>query len=289
MEVTFSEGGRYKFACYRLTHEESMAPDRIARVKSDLASKGKARYSIAITCDSSPVLPTWDASVDALFRLGTRCEMWKLTQESKLHHRVVEARKEVKKMSTSYFIFTEAQVNGQWYCINPKVMRLLPIEHLIVVPTLRSDARYQFEKAYRQLEHDGCPFTVDEMSENLQASVTDWLAPEDSVRIAIDYDDILKMLNASGKEHSAFALRSEVAAFQNDESDDIWDFVSVDEYRKMDDELKKAYQYFEWNDRSGAYRYYEEIQKKIASQVRDWKAINPRAGISSIRILLFSV
>ena len=258
MEVAFSERGKHRFACYRLTHEESMAPDRIAKVKSNLASKGKVGYSIAITCDSSPVMPTWVASVDALFRLGTRCEMWKLTQESKLHHRVVKAQKEVKEMSISYFIFTEVQVNGQWYCINPKVMRLLPIEHLIVVPTLRSDARYQFEKAYRQLEHDGCPFTVDEMSENLQASATDWLAPEDSVRIAVYYDD-------------------------------IWNFVSVDEYRKMDDELKKAYQYFEWNDRSGAYRYYEEIQKKVASQVRDWKAINQRDGISSIRILLFSV
>lgn len=289
MEVTFSEGGRYKFACYRLTYEESKSPDRIAKIKADLASKGKDGYSIAITYDASPTPPTWDTFANSLLCLDGRLEMWKLMQESKLHHRVVEAQKEVKEMSISYFIFTEIQVNGQWYCINPKVMRLLPIEYLIVVPTLRSDARYQFEKAYRQLEHDGCPFTVDEMSENLQASVTDWLAPEDSVRIAIDYDDILKMLNASGKEHSAFALRSEVAAFQNDESDDIWDFVSVDEYRKMDDELKKVYQYFEWNDRSGAYRYYEEIQKKVASQVRDWKAINPRDGISSIRILLFSV
>lgn len=289
MEVTFSEGGRYKFACYRLTYEESKSPDRIAKIKADLASKGKDGYSIAITYDASPTPPTWDTFANSLLCLDGRLEMWKLMQESWPHHKAVEAQKGVSKMSTSYFIFTEIQVNGQWYCINPKVMRLLPIEHLIVVPTLRSDARYQFEKAYRQLEHDGCPFTVDEMSENLQASVTDWLAPEDSVRIAIDYDDILKMLNASGKEYSAFALRSEVAAFQNDESDDIWDFVSVDEYRKMDDELKKVYQYFEWNDRSGAYRYYEEIQKKVASQVRDWKAINPRDGISSIRILLFSV
>lgn len=84
------------------------------------------------------------------------------------------------------------------------------------------------------------------------------------------------------------ALRSEVAAFQNGESDNILDFVSVDEYRKMEDELKKAYQYFEWNDRSGAYRYYEEIQKKVAAQVKDWKAINPRAEITSVRIMLFS-
>ena len=148
-------------------------------------------------------------------------------------------------MSTSYFIFTEVLANDQWHCINPQVMKLLPIEHLVLVPTLRSDSRYQFEKAYRQLECDGHPFTVDEMSRNLQASVNDWLTPEDSVRIAVCYDDILKLLNTSGKEHSAFALRSEVAAFQNDESDNILDFVSVDEYRKMEDELKKAYQYFE--------------------------------------------
>lgn len=191
-------------------------------------------------------------------------------------------------MSTSYFIFTEIQVNSHWHCINSKVTRLLPIEHPIIVPTLRTDARLQFEKAYRQLSHDGRPFTVDEMSENLQISVTDWVDPENSVRIAVCYDDILKMLNAAGKEHCAFALRSEVAAFQNDESDEIWDFVSVNVFKQMDDELKKAYQYFEWNDRSGAYHYYEELQKKIASQVKDWKAINPQAEIDSIRILLFS-
>lgn len=97
-----------------------------------------------------------------------------------------------------------------------------------------------------------------------------------------NYDDVYHSVR------EGFALRSEVAAFQNGESDNILDFVSVDEYRKMEDELKKAYQYFEWNDRSGAYRYYEEIQKKVAAQVKDWKAINPRAEITSVRIMLFS-
>ena len=52
MEVTFSEGGRYKFACYRLTYEESKSPDRIAKIKADFASKGKDGYSIAITYDA---------------------------------------------------------------------------------------------------------------------------------------------------------------------------------------------------------------------------------------------
>lgn len=70
MEVTFSEGGRYKFACYRLTYEESKSPDRIAKIKADLASKGKDGYSIAITYDASPTPPTWDTwfNIDQWYR-----------------------------------------------------------------------------------------------------------------------------------------------------------------------------------------------------------------------------
>lgn len=127
MEVTFSEGGTYKFACYRLTYEESKSPDRIAKIKADLASKGKDGYSIAITCDASPTPPTWDTFANSLLCLDGRLEMWKLMQESWPHHKAVEAQKGVSKMSTSYFIFTEVQVNDQWHCINPQVMKLLPM------------------------------------------------------------------------------------------------------------------------------------------------------------------
>lgn len=128
MEVTFSEGGRYKFACYRLTYEESKSPDRIAKIKANLASKGKDGYSIAITYDASPTPPTWDTFANSLLCLDRRLEMWKLMQESWLHHKAVEAQKGVSKMSTSYFIFTEVLANDQWHCINPQVMKLLPIE-----------------------------------------------------------------------------------------------------------------------------------------------------------------
>lgn len=104
MEVTFSEGGRYKFACYRLTYEESKSPDRIAKIKADFASKGKDGYSIAITYDASPTPPTWDTFANSLLCLDGRLEMWKLMQESWPHHKAVEAQKGVSKMSTSYFI-----------------------------------------------------------------------------------------------------------------------------------------------------------------------------------------
>lgn len=44
MTVTFSEGTKHRFACYRLTYEESKAPDRITKIKADLASKGRVGY-----------------------------------------------------------------------------------------------------------------------------------------------------------------------------------------------------------------------------------------------------
>lgn len=190
-------------------------------------------------------------------------------------------------MSTSYYIFTEARVNGTWLCINSKMTKLTPDAQQIISPTFRTDARQYFEKAYLQLKNDGHSFEVADISEELKDSITEWIDPEDSIRIAVDYDSILKLLNTAGKEHCAFALRSEVASFENNETEDIWEYVSTKEYRQMDDELKKAYRYYEWNDRSGAYRYYDEIQKKVANQLQDWKEINPRIELEDIRILLF--
>ena len=191
-------------------------------------------------------------------------------------------------MSTSYYIFTEVKVNGEWHCINGKITRLMPIEHPIIAPTFHTDARRYFEKAYLQLCDDGYRFDMEDLSENLRIAVTEWADPDDSIKLAVSYDNILKMLNASGKEHCAFALRSEVAEYENDETDDIYEYVSVKEYRQMDDELKKAYQYYEWNDRSGAYRYYDEIHKEVASQLRDWKTVNPGEVIEDIRIVMFT-
>lgn len=286
MDVSFCEKGKTKVAAYYLTYEEQQDPDIMKKVYADLNARGKHGYTVGVAFASSPKPLTFDELVDSLKSLEGRMEMWRILQKRKLSRQKNE-QKEKKKMSTSYYIFTEVKINGAWHCINPKVTRMMPIEHPIMAPTFHTDARQSFENAYRQLNDDGHGLNIENLSENLRSAIMDWRLPEDSVKFAVDYDSILKVLNASSKEHCAFALRSEVAAFENDETDDIYDYVSAKEYRQMDEELKKAYQYYEWNDRSGAYRYYEEIQKEIASQLRDWKAVNPSETIDDIRIVLF--
>lgn len=269
-----------------ISYEEGQDPDIIEKINADLESRGKKGYTVGIVT-LSPRPPTWDEFARSMLRLEEKLEYWKERQE-RIRRRKEQEQKEKKEMSTSYYIFTEVKVKGAWHCINGKVTRMMPIEHPIMTPTFHTDARRHFEKAYLQLRDDGYRFDMEDLSENLQIAVNEWVDPYDSIKLAVSYDNILKMLNATGKEHCAFALRSEVAEFENDEIGDIYEYVSAKEYRQMDDELKKAYQYYEWNDRSGAYRYYEEIHKEVASQLRDWKTVNPNEVIEDIRILMFT-
>ena len=191
-------------------------------------------------------------------------------------------------MGTTYTLFTEIKVDNRWICINGEVKRMRPIEHPVMVPTLRTDAKLAFAKAYRELSEDGYPLTADEVSENLRTGASNWLHLESCIEFAVDYDKIRKLRVRSGKEHCAFALRSEIADYENGESDDIWDFVSVAEYKRMDDELKKAYQYYEWNDQSGVYRYYEEIGVAVDSQLAGWRTVNQGSTIEDIRVVVFT-
>lgn len=191
-------------------------------------------------------------------------------------------------MGTTYTLFTEIKADGRWICINGEVKRLQPIEHPVMVPTLRTDARLSFANAYRELKEDGYGIRLEEISDNLRTAVVNWLNPETCLDFAVDYDMIRTICSRTGKEHCAFALRSEVADFENGESDDIWEFVSATEYRKMDEELRKAYQYYEWNAQSGAYRYYEEIGFAVKTQLIGWQTVNPGIPVEDVRIIVFT-
>ena len=152
-------------------------------------------------------------------------------------------------MSTTYTIFTEVQVADKWYCVSP-LMRI--VDHIIdpaeselaLVPTFETNARYHFENTYERMHDDGYSITLNDLSDDLQnesaKSHTDFAEPT----LAIDYERITGYLNLQLKEHRAFALRSDVAAFENGQEEDIYDYVCLEVYKKMDEELKKAYQYY---------------------------------------------
>lgn len=176
-------------------------------------------------------------------------------------------------MGISYIMFTEYKHNGKWYCVNPYAINVETGEYKLI-PTLHNHASRRFESVYNELKDLGSQVNINDLSENLRAALNDWGLESEKTIYAVDYDDIDQQCKKKPIEYSAFALRSEIRDFENGLEDDIYDYVSAAEYRVMDRELKKAYQYYEWNQRFGWFEYFKKILKAMAEHLLNFETAN---------------
>lgn len=190
-------------------------------------------------------------------------------------------------MSVKYSFFTEIKANGIWECINNSVVRTRPFFEHSVVPTYENCSRICFEKTHLKINEDGYRIKMDEISDKLRCKIKEYEMCIGDPSIALYYESILGYLNGTGKEHYGFASRKDVADFENGREDEIYEYVSIDTYKSMDDELKKAYQYYEWNDRTGVYHYYSILRQEVEKQLRLWKCHNKAESIEDIRLIMF--
>lgn len=189
-------------------------------------------------------------------------------------------------MSVKYSFFTEIKVNGIWECINNSVVRTRPYFERLIAPTYENSSRSYFEKTYLKISEDGNRINMDEISDKLRCKIKEYDMHIGEPKIALYYESILSYLSGTGKEHYGFASRKDVADFESGREDEIYEYVSIAVYKAMDDELKKAYQYYEWNDRTGVYHYYSILRQEVEKQLRLWKCHNDES-IEDIRLIMF--
>lgn len=189
-------------------------------------------------------------------------------------------------MSVKYSFFTEIKVNGIWECINNSVVRTRPYFERLIAPTYENSSRSYFEKTYLKISEDGNRINMDEISDKLRCKIKEYDMHIGEPKIALYYESILSYFSGTGKEHYGFASRKDVADFESGREDEIYEYVSIAVYKAMDDELKKAYQYYEWNDRTGVYHYYSILRQEVEKQLRLWKCHNDES-IEDIRLIMF--
>lgn len=190
-------------------------------------------------------------------------------------------------MSLKYSFFTEIKANGVWECINNSAVRTRPFIERLIVPTYENSSRTCFEKTYLKISEDGHRINMEEISDKLRSKIKEYDMHIGEPKIALCYESILSYLNGTGKEHYGFASRKDVADFESGREDEIYEYVSIATYKAMDDELKKAYQYYEWNDRTGVYHYYSVLRQEVEKQLRLWKCHNNAESIEDIRLIMF--
>ncbi len=192
-------------------------------------------------------------------------------------------------MGVSYIMFTEFKYNGKWYCINSNALVVDSEEKYKLIPTLQNSSRRAFEPVYRKLDEHSYGISIDKISENLRSSLKNWGISEEDLIFAVDVESLEKCCKEKPVQHSAFALRSEVRDYENGIEDDIYDYVTAAEYRVMDRELKKAYRYYEWNERFGWFEYFKRIISAMYLHKNEFELANDEFQIKGeMRLLLFS-
>ena len=286
MELWFTECGKQKAVCYLFSYEESTDPVFQENIKLEFKKMREDGYMVVT---SSSTIKEKPKTADIIQAYKNIIETYEVMHqpEIKLPYQKKETAKKETQMSQEYIFFTEIEHEGQWVCINNYVTRMHPIEHLVLIPTYEYHSRTLFQNAYDKLEEDGTYLKEDALSEELKRKIYDHIRDFEYGMICVDYEKIKSYLNRKTKEHCAFALRSEVASFESGEEDDVYDYVTPAQYREMDDELKKAYQYYEWNARDGVFRHYDAIRKTVEQQLEYWAMINPVAEKPNVRIWMF--
>lgn len=192
-------------------------------------------------------------------------------------------------MGVSYIMFTEFKYKGKWYCINSNALVVDSDKKYKLIPTLQNSSRRGFEPVYRKLDEYSYRISADELSDNLRFSLKDWGLSEESFIFAVDIESLEKCCKEKPVQYSAFALRSEVRDYENGIEDDIYDYVTAAEYKVMDRELKKAYQYYEWNERFGWFEYFKRIISTMYQHQNEFELANDEFQLEGeMRLLLFA-
>lgn len=192
-------------------------------------------------------------------------------------------------MGSYYALFTEIKVNNKWICLNRRVPVIGQDSKTKLTNTYSSCSRSYFHETAEKLEQIGSRISLDELSQEVRDVYCEaykswreyfWATATglDAIINAFPSDEYLK-------ENHGYVSKNALFLYQTGEMDDINDYLTVDEYVKLDEEAKKCYQYYEWNDEMGWFKYFVEIREHIHWQLYEWRQANEEFDIEKVRLI----
>ena len=200
-------------------------------------------------------------------------------------------------MSTYYEIHTEVKIGEVWHCVDPLVLHVKTQYHeqeYILGSTYENGSRSFFGRSADKLQELSERFSFDDLSEELKADFMKWRIPPEEIpdevmrySYCIPLDQVRKAVSKiNGKANHAIVPKDQIVAFETGDADGIYDPISPKEYSKLDEEAKKVYQYYEWDDPMEWECHFREILKRINRNISAFADVNYRDEITDARIIL---
>lgn len=207
-------------------------------------------------------------------------------------------------MSSSYFIYTEIQINGKWLAVNALVPsfkwdnknnRYLDQYTYKLGETYYNGSRSYFREAYDKLEQIGQTLKFSDCSDAVKQSWGSSVEAEEKGEnwhfpIAIALSDFEKYVDVDKFDRHGVVHKDQIFEWKNNDIEDLYP-IEHDEYCQMSDEEKKQYQYFEWDNPFGYNRIFKEIYRNVIKELNSFKEQNFMINDAQypVRIILISI
>ena len=202
-------------------------------------------------------------------------------------------------MGTDYFFYTEAKIDNTWYGIDPRILRLQNREEPLTYKinyTYWNGSRSYFGETYDKLKDISKPIRLEDTSTEFRIDHLLGWRGDDKDAIPY-YDNMLRVmnfsqlmsLNSNKKMHDYHGLyrKDSIALFEAGEIEDLYDDISPEDYSALDDEAKKVYQYYEWDDPMGWRRHIPILVERVSERVREFEDMNYLI-CDDIRIIMYA-
>ncbi len=190
-------------------------------------------------------------------------------------------------MSTSYYIYTEIKYNGKWICLNNKIKKVKGEKEEMAV-TYYSGSRSYFGETYNKLEAMGDKISKKELSNELREMYGNEKDEFEDYPVVVDFEKMKKCIPKRDLyEHHGYVYKDMVASYLLKEQEDIYEWLDLEEYNKLSDDDKKFYEYFEWNDEQGWFKYFKKIIEHVNWQLYEWQDVNHLEEVDKVRLVVF--
>lgn len=206
-------------------------------------------------------------------------------------------------MGAEYVVYTEVMHEGRWVGVDPLVLRLKnnvgqKEDAYKMVPTYWNGSRTYFSKTYSKLRDlSSWRVRYDDLSEevkkNLQEDIFDEGTNEENIKYlnenmqVVAFDAMCRAIPKEKNDNFGFVLKSDIYSFEN-ENEEIYEWLSAEEYHELSDEEKRAYRYYEWNDPEGWVCHFIELKDRVEHRLKDFADNNYLSDYpDSVRMIVF--
>lgn len=183
-------------------------------------------------------------------------------------------------MSTYYDIHTEIRIGDEWICIDPFVYNPRSKEFQ-QRSTFWSGSRSCFDDAYKTLEKHGARIQVEECSEYVAKRnefrlkyKDDPYASSFADLLSVPYETLCDLLKDKPEHTSCgYVDKSLLRSHQIDDTE-IWEWLSVDEFRELSPEEQQGYEWYEWDDEMHWLTQLRHVHDKVSRQLNEYRSEN---------------